>query len=327
LNSFKEIILNINEGKWQKLYLLVGDEEYQIDFIIDKLKQFFVSSFGYYETLYGDEVEPEKLYQTLNTLPSLFDDFNATKMFVLRDIDKLSTESFSVLNEYVSSQSINNCLIMTVSKIDKRKNIYKKICDICEVVEIREPSRLEWNTWKRHFEKRLSKEIEYEAWHLLLEKADYRLSLLWSELQKAAIYVGSSSKICLSDAIEISSLCENADIFGFIDDVVNGKLYESNEKYHYLIKNGESALKLISLLVRQFHLIDKVKRLAFSCKLDNRALSSKLGLPPFVISKLIDQARTYDYKKISLRIQQLSQCDFILKTGRGDFWSIFLSKL
>lgn len=62
-SSFKETVFEINEGKWQKLYLLIGDETYQVELIIEKLKKLFKISINQnyfnYVSLSSDEVESE----------------------------------------------------------------------------------------------------------------------------------------------------------------------------------------------------------------------------------------------------------------------------
>jgi DNA polymerase III delta subunit len=89
---------------------------------------------------------------------------------------------------------------------------------------------------------------------------------------------------------------------------------------------GESEIKILSILVRQFRLVARCQKLMKQGVRDPKVLGPKLGTHPFFVTKLQDLAQSQTERELDRGIQLLAETDYFLKTGQTRLFEGFLTK-
>ena len=322
-----QLFKDLEAGKWKPFYLVLGEEPFQAEEIGARLKAFFVrgemsDSFNY-ESWDGEHLDVGRLIASLDTLPSLFDAPDSLRLVSCSRFEKVPGSALGTLETYFANPSPSTAFLIFANKVDKRKTWYRHVETKGYVIEINEPRDREWPRWQGALERRLDKKIESEAWEIVVENSGHVLSVVWTELQKIATYVGERSTITRKDVVAFSVAASGGDVFQFVDEVVCRRAYPSMKKFDELVRGGEAEIKLLSLLVRQFRLIDQYLKLGKRGVSDPKQIASEIGMPPFLVSKVRGQSQYHSSEELEGILAQLAECDFLMKTGEGSLFEHF----
>ncbi len=326
--SAQQIFKELEAGTWRPFYLVVGEEPFQSSEILSRLKVFLSKgeigdSFNY-EAWDGEGLDAAGLLASLETLPGLFDGEGTKRLVVCQRFDKVTTAGLEVLDSYFRNPLSTTCFVLLASKVDKRKAWVKCVDEKGAHVEVNEPYERDWPKWQGYLERKTGKKVESNAWEVLLDGASRSLSLVWAELQKLAIYVGEKGVITRKDVIELSPAPGGSDVFDLVDDVLCRRKEAAVHRYQRLLRSGESEIKILSLFVRQFRLVDNYQRLAREGVTDSKVIAPQIGVHPFLVSKIKAQAQHHTPKSLAARISELSECDYHMKIGEGHLFEDFL---
>jgi len=324
----QQIVKELESGKWMPFYLVVGNEPFQAREIQGRLKQFFIKdeaegAFNL-EVFDGEQVDGGSLLGALQTLPGLFSVGETNRLVICNRFDKVGAATLALLQDYFKDPSPSTSFLMVCDKVDKRKAWFKAMTEKAYVVEVSEPYDRDWPKWWNFFERKIGKKIEGEAWQTLLENSNRTLSVLWSELQKLATYAGERSEISLEDLNAFAMFAQGRDVFGFAEDVLFKRSYSSVKKFRDLVRSGENEVKILSILIRQFRLVERCIQLQKEGIRDRKIVASQLGVHPFFVSKIMKQAESHSAKSTRQALSMLSECDYLLKTGAGGLFEHFL---
>ncbi len=323
-----QVFKDLEAGKWKPFYLVAGEEPFQAAEILTRLKAFFVrgetSDAFNHESWDGEHLDGGALHASLDMLPGLFDGPDTMRLVTCTRFDKASASALEALEPYFKNPSPTTCFVMFCAKTDKRKGWYKHVDELGCIIEIDEPNDREWPKWHQFFERKLKKRIDAPAWEMTVDSAGRALSVVWAELLKSATYVGDASAISREDVLALNNPVGTDDVFAFVEDVMSRRAYQAMQRYGNLIRSGESDIKLLSLLVRQFRLVDSTQRLVRKGVTDSKALASQIGTYPFLVSKLKGQAQSHSPKALDETLTRLTECDYQMKTGAGTLFELFL---
>ena len=325
----QQVFKEFESGKWRGFYLIVGEESFQAGEVIKKVKDFFLKgseahlSFSF-ESFEGDQLDVGALLASLQTLPGLFDGPETIRLVSCSRIDKLSSSDIEILENYFSDPCPSTCFLMTAAKVDKRKAWVKAIEQRGAIIEVNEPFERDWPKWRGYFERKSGKKISEEAWDRLVQSANFTLGLVWSEIQKAVLFVGEKQEITLSTIKELVSDGEAADVFAFTEDVVNRRRLDAMMKYEMLLREGENEVKILSLLVRHFRQVEGCLELLSKGIMDSKVTAQQIGIPPFFVSKIQGQAKRHTLDHLRQTFHLLAESDYSLKTGEGSLFDKFL---
>lgn len=322
----QQLFKEIESGRPQPVYLVSGNEPFQAAEIAARAKALFVGDQGDValncESWDGEGLDGPALRRSLETLPGLFDGPDARRLVLCARFDKATVGALEALDGYFEDPAPTTCLLLFCVKADKRKSWYRAIEARGAVIEIHDPHERDWPKWLAYFERKCGKRIDPEAWERLVEGAGRSLAPVWSEVQKAAALAGESPRIGVEHC-EALFVAGGSDVFELVEDIACRRAYASLRRFQELLRSGENEIKLLSLIVRQFRLIDQLQRLSAQGVTDNKTLASKLGVPPFVLAKIKGQAHFHP-TGVRETLELLAECDFQLKTGEGALFERFL---
>lgn len=321
IGTAQQLFTELERNVRKPFYLITGGEPFQTKEILDRLRAKLVTDPDAAEFLAehwdGEGLDGNALRQSVDTLPGLFGD--GTRYVVCVRFDKASPSALAAVESYFDDPSPTTTLVLATDKADKRKGWYKAVEAKGFVVEVAEPKERDWPKWQTFFERRVQKKIAPEAWDILVAAGGRQLALVASEVEKAALLVGTAPTIDPKSAAHSASPSSEANVFEFVENVVLRKKFPALDDYERLRREGEADVKLLALLVRQFQLIEKAKHAPA-----DKALAAHLGVHPFVATKVVGQARQIDGTRLTKIFRLLADGDYALKTGRGDLFGAFL---
>lgn len=141
---------------------------------------------------------------------------------------------------------------------------------------------------------------------------------LWTldrELEKLSLYASSRS-IEEEDVRDMVSQVREANIFGAVDAMIEGKPGVALRLLRQLLQDGREAPYIIGMVGRQLRLLALARELTEQ-GVPQREMGARLGLPSqFALRKTLEQARRHSGPDISWRYQRLLEADLAIKRGR-----------
>ena len=104
-------------------------------------------------------------------------------------------------------------------------------------------------------------------------------------------------------------------IFDMIAAIANRKTRQAMDLYEDLLTLKEPPMRILFLIARQFNQILQVKELAAQ-GMDRAAIASRLKLQPFVVGKVMAQARAFTREQILSYVNLCVDAEESVKTGR-----------
>jgi DNA polymerase III subunit delta len=317
---------DIENGKLARIYVVAGEEPFQAAEFAERLKKQFLldaESFNY-DVFDAESVAPADLLASLDTLPGLFDAPDSVRLVVCRRFEKAPATLLELLEPYWSNPAPQTCFLVFADKIDKRKAWVKEVEKSAVLIEVAEPYDRDWPKWRNYFEKRCGKAITPDAWEFLVQAASRSLSLIATECEKAALFVGESKQITLDSVREVSGAAGAEDIFQLSEDVVAGRSLAAMVKLQKLLLAGESEIKVLAILLRHFRQVAHCLQLTASGIKDPKVVGPQIGVPPFFVPKIQELSRLYTPEQMGIVLRRLADCDYRLKRGEGTLWADFL---
>ena len=136
-----------------------------------------------------------------------------------------------------------------------------------------------------------------------------------SELEKLISYTLGRDVIEKKDIDTICSPQIANRIFDMIAAIANRKTRQAMDLYEDLLTLKEPPMRILFLIARQFNQILQVKELAAQ-GMDRAAIASRLKLQPFVVGKVMAQARAFTREQILSYVNLCVDAEESVKTGR-----------
>ncbi len=148
----------------------------------------------------------------------------------------------------------------------------------------------------------------------LIARTGDRVGQLARELQKIDTFLAGEQTLSQADLEALVPDFRESDVFEVIRLSVSGK---NNDAYVAYQRLGEdhSTFGLLALLTRQYRLVLRVIE-AERDRISEATLCTSLGLRPFMLKPLKEQARVLTRETCSARLRELSDLEYQIKAGQ-----------
>lgn len=300
-----------NIGELKNVYFLYGDEELLAEAALERLKGRIaeeVDTDFNMEVLDAAEVGAERIIDAAETIPLL----SPRRLVLVKDVDCMSRSDLARLASYLESPNPATILVLVTrfpqsgqprdTKATKRVEgtaLFKAASQAGDVLKFTisgrgKRSRLE-EFVSDSFKKR-GKEVTAEARQALLERTGNDLRELEGAVERVSLYVGDRPEVELEEIELLTVPSAERDIFEFVDSVAERRRDLALYLFNRLMRQGESPQRLFGLLLRQYRLISRVKSL--SSDHDYGEIASSVGVPPFIVSKCLQQSKRYSAERL-----------------------------
>ena len=261
------------------VYLLLGDDEERKARSIDKLRKGRAAEA--YDAL---ETAPETVVAACNSY-SLF----ADGPFVLvRNLDAWNAAQKARILEYLENPSPETDLVLLGTKLGSREKLLAAIKKAGEVHTFEQPTGKALARWAVGYAEKQGLAMPEVVAEELVARCSYDKFRVSREVEKLALYVDGTATL---DDVEV--LCPpdlQSNIFRFVDALGAGDRCEALKLLEALLATDEPPLRITHMIRRQFRLLARARSL-FAGGASRSEVASTLKMPPFVVSKLEEQAR------------------------------------
>ena len=235
------------------------------------------------------DCKQKKLAEALdlaNTLPMMA----KQRLIVLRNAHTAKDKALGRLIEYIENPAPETVLLALAEKLDKRTRLYKLLQKKKLLVAADEPRPNEIPTWVDRRAKAHKIEVAPSARRMLADAVGTDLALLDQEIEKLALYIHPKTKLDDTDVAKLVQKTAGDNVFEWTDQVMEGRFNQAIETFHFLSAEGKPALVLLAMLIRHVRILVKARH-HLEARTTHGALASILGVPPFTISKYMNQAK------------------------------------
>ncbi len=294
------------------IYLFKGEADFLMEEAWRKLLDVLVPPKARHfngERLRAEECAASRAVARLSSLPL----FGGTNLLMVRHIEAWPKDQHEAIRAYAQRPYPSACLVLTSShKKGADKKLEETIASTGMVVDFAPPSEREAPKWLQDRAKRIGKRLSLPAAHLLLSQVGVDLFRMERELEKLGAYVGDRTAIEEQDVREAVGFQRSFTVFELLGYVSKRRSGNAIASLKSLLLAGEAPLPILSLLTRQVRQMWQVKD-ALGRGLSTQEIAQRLGIPPFVVKGLAEQARSVSDEDFHDIHSKISKADLSLK--------------
>ncbi len=303
---------DIKDRKFKPVYLLFGEEAFLKKSYKNRLKEAMTGddtmNFHQFE---GRGVDLKEIISLADTMPF----FGERRLILIEDSGLFKGSGAEALVEYLPQMPDTSCLLFVESEVDKRSRLYKKVKESGYCAELDRQDVRQLSSWAGGILAKEGKKITGRTMELFLSKTGDDMENIRMELEKLISYTLGRDVITDQDVEEICTNRVTNKIFDMVAAIVNGKTRAAMDLYEDLLTLKEPPMRILFLIARQFNQVLQVKEL-MAQGMDRGVVASSLKLQPFVVGKLMPQARSFTREQILSCVDLCVDCEEAVKTGR-----------
>jgi DNA polymerase-3 subunit delta len=300
---------------YELIYVIAGKEDSLVNAhcskLLDKLLEPSQRATGLFNAE-ASTVPASEVLDELRTAPFLTD----KRVVLVKGADKFISENRQVLEKYFDNPCPTGRLIFTVNTWDARTKLAKKLSKAGKLINAAQPKS--WELPRRltkYASDAHDKRLAQDAAGLLIELAGEELSILYSEIDKLALFVDNEKVITAKHVESLVGHNRLFNAFAVIDAIIAGNSGMAVERLRGMFAQDKSAeYTVVGAFAYHFR------------KMFNAKVLLDKGVPKDEIvkrcqiwsgkDKFVEQLKATSLKQIGRYLQQLAQTDYSIKTGR-----------
>ncbi|MDE6314555.1 MAG: DNA polymerase III subunit delta [Lachnospiraceae bacterium] len=307
----KSINEDIKTKNFKQIYLLYGEEAYLKRIYKEKLRNALVEkddtmNYNYFA---GKGISIPKVISISETMPF----FAECRLIVIENSGFF--KSANDLGDYMKELPETTCFVFVEEAVDKRNRLYKTVKEKGRIVEMTRQDSKTLGTWILSKLKAENKNITRAALELFLSMVGDDMEQLEKELEKLLCYSMGRDSVTPEDVQAVCTVTITNKIFDMIAAVAEKKKEQALHLYYDLLSLKEPPMRILFLIVRQFHLLLQVKELKRLGR-DNKEIAQKTSLAPFLVGKYLNQATRFTKQQLMAALQDCIDTEEMVKQGR-----------
>lgn len=311
--DFRKLQQRLESKPPASLYLLMGEETFLVQEAVQLLKtksvdpgtvEFNCDVFDASETSAG------VVKDAAESLPMM----SARRMVVYRGVDDLKDKDWEVLYPLFERPVESTTFVLTCDSLDKRKKFYKKLSEASVLVELKRPFDSQLFDWIDYLAFRQQLEVTRDAAQLLKQFVGTNLTELNNEISKLKDYLGERRRIEANDVMQVVSHTRVDRIFDLTDAIGRRDRVSALQCLANLLENGQNEIGALAMITRHFRILSELKE-GHREGMTGPRLSTKAGIPAFLLTQYLEQLRQWDDGKIQQTFAVLLETDRALKSS------------
>lgn len=308
-------ILNqdIKDGTFKSAYLLYGEEAFLKKSYKNRLKEAVTGgdtmNYNYFE---GKGINVNEVTGLADTMPFFAD----RRLVLMEDTGWFKGGAGAEeMSAYIERIPESTCLIFVESEVDKRSRLYKAVKKYGYCAELARQDSSQLARWAAGILAKNGRKITNPTMELFLSKTGDDMENISSELEKLISYTLGREVVTDEDVELICTTQVTNKIFDMITAIANRQTRKAMDLYEDLLTLKEPPMRILFLIARQFNQILQVKEL-MGKGLEKSGIASRLKLQPFVVGKIMLQAKTFTRDQILSYVTLCVDAEEQVKTGR-----------
>ncbi|WP_078428865.1 DNA polymerase III subunit delta [Alkalihalobacterium alkalinitrilicum] len=324
--SYIETKRNISKNKIFPLYLLIGEERFLVEDLIQSIVAQTLTEEEYDFNLSTYELKETPIdvaIEDANTLPFL----GSKRVVIAKDAYFLTAQkddskiehNLKLFEAYVQNPVIETVFILTApfDKLDERKKLVKSLRKQSEIVDTKEFDEKMLHEWLNEQADSHSIEFTKGGKEKLIQLLGGNLLMLVNEIEKLSLYVGEHGTVDEEIVDQLVAKTVEQDVFMLIDHLIHKRIEKALEIYFDLMRQKEDPIKLVALLARQVRIIYQVKEL-MKRGYSQQQIAGQIKIHPYVAKLAGQQAKAFQEATLFRLLERLAETDFHIKSGQVD---------
>ena len=303
---------DIKNNRFQQIYLLYGEERYLKRQYRERLKKALCPEQDTINTHFyeGKEINVNEVIDLAQTMP-----FFADRRVIFIDNSGLFKSGGEKLADYLAEPTETVCFVFTENDVDKRSRLYKTVQKNGYLAEFAVQDENTLKRWIAGMLKREGMRVTENTVNLFLMKTGTDMDHISMELEKLICYCMGKDVVLESDVEAVCTTKITNHIFDMINAIADKQQKTALRLYYDLLALKEPPMRILFLLARQCNLLLQTKDLKAK-GFDNKAIGSKIGVPPFIAGKYVAQAAKFRMSDLKSAVEQCVEAEEAVKTGR-----------
>lgn len=315
----RQIAEDIKQNNFKQIYLLYGEERYLRRQYRQKLQAALCSDGDTMNVHFysGKDIPVGEIIDLAETLP-----FLAERRVIFISDSGLFKSGGEKLAEYLSSPCESTYFVFTESEVDKRSKLFKTVRSKGYAADFTVQDENTLKRWIAGTLGRDGKKITENTVQLIISKTGTDMDNIQMELEKLVCYCMDRDVVTDADVEAVCTTRISNHIFDMINAIADRKQKAALELYYDLLALKEPPMRILFLIARQCNMLLQAKEMKLKGH-DNRTIGSKLGVPPFIAQKILNQASKFKTSTLRRAVQQCVEAESAVKTGRmNDMMSV-----
>ena len=322
IETYTQISQNLKNGKFSKIYLLMGEETFftdkisnffQNEFIDESLKEFNI------EIHYGKDSSILKVLNSCKSFPMMSD----KKLIIVKEaqeLDVFKTKNSTYLNhlvEYIKNPNQSSTVIYCIKnkKLDKRGKLYKSFLEHAIVLDSDDKENKIYDNqipkWIRDEVQNKNFTINEDALFLMSENIGNNLVKISNALKK--IYINKTNKtIDIKDVESYVGISRDYNYFELQDSLVEKNLIKCSKIFNYFNSN-QKTFPIQKTIIYLFSFYYKLLIIKSKNIYNLNTISSTISVHPFVAKSYLTALSNYSLLEIKLILKTIKKLDSISK--------------
>lgn len=315
----RQIAEDIKQNNFKQIYLLYGEERYLRRQYRQKLQAALCSDGDTMNVHFysGKDVPVGEIIDLAETLP-----FLAERRVIFISDSGLFKSGGEKLAEYLASPCESTYFVFTESEVDKRSKLFKTVQSKGYAADFTVQDESTLKRWIAGTLGRDGKKITENTVQLIISKTGTDMDNIQMELEKLICYCMDRDVVTDADVEAVCITRISNHIFDMINAIADRKQKAALELYYDLLALKEPPMRILFLIARQCNMLLQAKEMKLKGH-DNRTIGSRLGVPPFIAQKVLNQASKFKTSTLRRAVQQCVEAETAVKTGRmNDMMSV-----
>lgn len=303
----------LKEDTVAPVYLLHGDERFLISRFVDRLKGLVVigpmADFNYARKK-AQETTGAQVVADARSLPMMA----KQRLIIIDDADKLKSADLEALLGYVENPVPETCLVLIGKKFDLRRGFFKKANGrkMVHKAESLKENQVPAFISQRARNKKMK--IDEQAVMAIAQAVGPDCAALDDAVERVGLYAGGE-EIHAEDVATVVSSVRTHSVFELVDALGTRKSAQVLRLLSQLLSNREEPIRINAMLARHMRQLLSV-RIYRHQGMDQQGMMSALGVPPFVVKKLMAQSNGFRGPQLEAALRRLADVDLELKSSR-----------
>jgi DNA polymerase-3 subunit delta len=302
-----ELYAEIEAGRFDPIYVLHSEHPILVERLVAALREAVVppAARGFNYDIVEGKPTGARIVGLAQTLPMMAQ----RRLIYVRDLSAMAADDAEPLLAYLGKPNPSTVVVAVVTKLDKRIKLFAQLSKRGYLHVLEAPRQLA--PWVRAEAKHKRVQLDASAVTRLIEAVGDDLSRLALTVEQLGLYAGGRA-VNSDDVDELVADTRERTVFELTDAIGAADRPRALAAVASLCDQRESAVGVVVMLARHVRQLSLVYTLR-ATNVPRPSWGSMLGVPPFVVDKLIAQARRYSPGVLAAATQRLANADRALK--------------
>ncbi len=310
----KELRQHIKDNRFNKVYLLTGDEDYLLNQARNLLLHALVREGDQMNCLVieNSKIDFRELEDFSMTYP-----FFADKRVIILDrtgVIRSGKDQFAALLKRLPDTT---CMIICEGEVDRRSAAYRWIKKNECVKEFLKKSQTEKMLlrWIAALLGKENKRIREKDAAYLIERTGTDMYQLSNEVAKLISYTGSAQEISRQDIEAICSGEIQSKIWDLVSYITAGDKQMALHTFQELAALREPFMRILFLIIREYRILLIISEMD-DCHKSDSEIAKTAGIPVFALRRTWSRLKDYTTEDLEYCISRCVQMEEEIKSGR-----------